>query len=66
MKPTEELLMYYTPKRQTTPSEYSVYDVPSMEAIVQYMHAASRFPVNSSWLRAIKKGNFETWPGLTY
>ena len=24
------------------------------------------FPVKSTWLKAIKKGNFESWPGLTY
>ena len=30
------------------------------------MHAASEFPVKSTWVRAIKRGNFETWTGLTY
>ena len=30
------------------------------------MHAASGFPVKSTWLRAIKIGNFEMWKGLTY
>ena len=30
------------------------------------MRAASGFPVKSTWLKAIKKGNFESWPGLTY
>ena len=30
------------------------------------MHAESGFLVKSTWLRAIKRGNFETWPGLTY
>ena len=30
------------------------------------MHAAAGFPGKSTWLKAIKKGNFETWPGLTY
>ena len=66
MKPTEEVLMQHTPKRQTTPSEYSVYDLTSVEALVRYMHVVSGLPVKSTWLRAIKKGNFETWPGLTY
>ena len=37
-----------------------------MEALVWYMYAASGFLVMSTWLRAIKRGNFETWPGLTY
>ena len=37
-----------------------------MEALVRYMHAAAGFPVRSTWLRAIKNGNFNSWPGLTY
>ena len=30
------------------------------------MHAAAVFPVRSTWLKAIKNGNFNSWPGLTY
>ena len=30
------------------------------------MPAAAGFPVKSTWLKAIKKGNFESWPRLTY
>ena len=30
------------------------------------MHAAAGFPVRSTWLRAIKNGNFNSWTGLTY
>ena len=30
------------------------------------MHAAAGFPVQSTWLKAIKNGNFKSWPGLTY
>ena len=66
MKPTEEVLMQHTTKRQTTPSAYSVYDLTSVEALVQYMHVVSGLPVKYTWIRAIKKGNFDTWPGLTY
>ena len=25
-----------------------------------------RLPVKSTWLKAIKNGNFDSWPGLTY
>ena len=55
-----------TESKQTTLSAYSAYDFPSVEALVRYMHAVSGFPVKSLWLRAIKRGNFETWSGLTY
>ena len=30
------------------------------------MHEAEGFPNKSIQLKAIKKGNFESWPGLTY
>ena len=30
------------------------------------MHAATGFPVRSTWIRAIKNGNFNSWPGLSY
>ena len=45
---------------------HSVYDLPNLEALVRYMHAAAGFTVKSTWLKAIKNGNFESWPGLTY
>ena len=44
----------------------NAYDLPSLEALVRYMHAAAGFPVKSTWIKAIKKENFATWPGLTY
>ena len=45
---------------------FSAYDLPSVQALVHYLHAAAGFPVKSTWLKAIKAGNFATWPGLTY
>jgi hypothetical protein len=30
-----------------------------------YLHAACFSPVKSTWIKAIKNGNFSTWPGLT-
>ena len=43
-----------------------MYDFPSVEALVRYMHAESGFPVKLMWLRAIIRGNVETWSGITY
>ena len=45
---------------------HSAYELPSIEALVLFMHVASGFPVKSTWLKSIKKGNVETWPGLMY
>ena len=30
------------------------------------MHTEELLPVKSTWIKAIEKKNFETWPGLTY
>ena len=37
-----------------------------MVALVHYLHATAGFPVKSTWLGAIKAGNYSYWPGLTY
>ena len=44
----------------------NAYDMPSVKALVRFLHAAAGFPVKSTWLAAIKAGNYATWPGLTY
>jgi hypothetical protein len=33
--------------------------------LINYLHAACFSPVNSTWINAIKNGNFTLWPGLT-
>jgi hypothetical protein len=43
----------------------SVYDLPSIEQAIKWMHAVCGYPVKSTWLRAIKAGNFVGWPMLT-
>ena len=42
------------------------YDLPSTPALIEFLHAAAGYPVKSTWLAAIKAGNYTTWPGLTY
>ena len=49
---------------QTNLKAYSAYDLPSLEALVRYFHAAARFSVRATWLKAINMGNYRTWPGL--
>ena len=44
---------------------YSAYELPSVEALIRYFHAAAGVPVRSTWLDAIKPGNYASWPGLT-
>ena len=44
---------------------YSAYDLPSVEAFIRYFHAATEYPVRSTWLTAISAGNYSYWTGLT-
>jgi hypothetical protein len=43
----------------------SVYDLPSTEQAIKWMHAVCSFSVKSTWLKAIKAGNYVGWPLLT-
>ena len=54
------------PPTETTLNAFSAYDLPSVQALVRYFHAAAGYPVRSTWLAAIKAGNYVSWPGLTY
>ena len=29
------------------------------------MHEAERLPVKETWIRAVRAGNYTTWPGLS-
>ncbi len=42
-----------------------VYDLPLISQTVQYLHAAVGFPTEVTWIKAIKSGNFNTWPAIT-
>ena len=54
------------PTWQTGPAALNAHDLPSVGALVRYLHAAAGFPVKSTWLAAIKAGNYASWPGLTF
>jgi len=43
----------------------SVYDLPSTEQAIKWMHAVCGYPVKSTWIKAIKAGNYVGWPMLT-
>jgi hypothetical protein len=42
----------------------SVYDLLSTEQAIKWMHAICGYPVKSTWLKAIKAGNYVGWPML--
>jgi hypothetical protein len=43
----------------------NAYDLPSISKTVKYLHAAAGFPVKETWIKAIKHGNYNTWPTIT-
>jgi hypothetical protein len=43
----------------------SIYDLPSTEQAIKWMHAVCGYPVKLTWLKAIKAGNYIRWPMLT-
>jgi hypothetical protein len=43
----------------------TIYNLPSTKQSIRYLHAAAGFPVESEWIKAIKAGNYVTWPELT-
>ena len=42
-----------------------MYDLPSAEQSIKWIHAVCGYPVNSTWMKAIKAGNVMGWPLLT-
>ena len=45
---------------------FSAYELPSIKALLCYFRPVAGFPVQDTWLKAIKVGNYEPWIGLTY
>jgi hypothetical protein len=43
----------------------NVHSLPSIPQSIRYLHTAAGLPVEATWIKAIKAGNFITWPGLT-
>ena len=53
-------------QEEDTLGVFSAYAFPYLEALVKYFHGAARYPVWDNRLKAIKAGNYEYWPGITY
>ena len=43
----------------------NVYDLPSTENMIKYLHAALGFPTKATMIKAIRNGWLIGWPGLT-
>ena len=67
----ERLLLSKSPKvsaahlSETTEVAHNVYELPSIEEGIRWMHAACGYPAKSTWIKAIRKGNYAGWPLLS-
>jgi hypothetical protein len=43
----------------------NVYGLSLTKETIRYLHASAGHPVKDTWTKAIKAGNFTTWPGLS-
>ena len=43
----------------------NVYELPSTEKFIRYLHVAAGFPEKETWIKSIQAGNIFSWPGLT-
>ena len=66
LRPEDYPVSSIHPYAPAPPASLNAHNLPSVGALVRYLHAAAGFSVKSTWLAAIKSGNFSTWPGLTY
>jgi hypothetical protein len=48
-----------------TDSAANVYTLPSIKHVINFLHAAAGFPTKDSWLEAISKRYYRSWPGIT-
>jgi hypothetical protein len=44
---------------------YNAYQHHRIPELIQYLHAAAFSPVPSTWIAAIQRGFYQSWPGLT-
>ena len=51
--------------RSTQEVAANVYTLPSIPQTIRYLYAAAVFPTKDSWIKAIKNGNYATWPGIS-
>ena len=66
LRPENNPVSSILPTTPTTPDALNAHYLASVGSLVRYLHAADGFPFKSTWLAAIKTGNFYTWLSLTY
>ena len=62
--------MWYIPIQSSqltepTPSANVITKLHPASELIQFLHAAAFSPCPSTWIKAVEKGFFSTWPGVT-
>ena len=60
----DHIAMFYTDPATPSPEEaiHNLYELPSIERTIRYLHAASGLPTKSTWIKIIRNRNYLTWP----
>jgi hypothetical protein len=53
------------PKSNYKPACNHAHETSNLKELINYLPATEFSPVKSTWIKAIKNGNFASWPGLT-
>ena len=53
-------------QEEATLGVFSAYDLPYIEVIVKYLHTSAGYHEQDTWIKPIKAGNYESWPGIKY
>ena len=48
-----------------TPFCANAHDFSRTTAVIRYHHATAGYPTKETWFKAIEKGKYNSWPGLT-
>ena len=59
-----KLLTMSTSKKAMKERANNVYNLPSINQTVRYLHTAARLPTKETWLKGIKARNFTMWPTI--
>ena len=51
-------------KDRPSPAEAinNVYELPSIEPEIRYLHGAAGLPTKATWLKSIRNGSYLSWP----
>ena len=44
----------------------NLYELPIIEPTIRYLHGAAGFPTKATWLKAVRKGNYQSWPHVNF